>query len=117
MTRNEVISEIRKIYPKHNKQAFSLASRPDETGVRFTKVAEDIVNAFSCNAAGRSVEHRKKPNRIYCRLTESDFYRVKRSLTANGWKSWQGLIEHLLLTYAENEKSAPPSAKDETQRE
>ena len=61
------IAAIKTEFPKHNKICYSLASRPEETGITFTKRALELAGEAS---AKKGVPNRKDQNRLSCWLPE-----------------------------------------------
>lgn len=61
------IEAIKTEFPKHNKICFSLASRPEETGITFTKRALELAGMA---VSKKGVANRKDQNRLSCWLPE-----------------------------------------------
>ena len=115
----EVVTEVRKVYPKFSPACLSLSMRTYETGVQMTPRANAI--AVSVQAHRKPLK-RKKDNRVKsisfrCRLAPNIAQLVKDEMTKRGF-SQQQLIESLLLAWLFNlEKESRPSlADDERQR-
>lgn len=93
MGRNEAIEAIKVVYPKHTKQAYSLASRPDETGVRFTAEAERIRKTV---LSGHRKDSHKKRYRFMVRVTEERYSAVKLLITESGFKTVNEWLDWLI---------------------
>lgn len=95
--RGECIKAIHAEFPKHGKEAFSLASRPEETGVTFTERAMKIIRDVT--AQGKHYKHsqkRRKVDRFGCRLTPELAKAVRTKMKREGIASIQTLLENLL---------------------
>ena len=121
MKDNEIAAAVAQEFPKHNKTAFSLASRPGETGVTFTPRALEIVWNVAPEEAvqkglvrpqERKKQKRKKSVRFSARLTPSTAQAVKQKMARLGIESKQTLIETLLLDWIKND--APTAVTVET---
>lgn len=98
MKNKEIIAEIKKEFPKHNKAAFSMAMRTEETGVQLCDRAKAIYRLFNSTEPRRS-ECRTKGIRFACRLTESDAEAVRAAMEKNGILTQQELVESLLIWF------------------
>lgn len=98
MTRAEVIELIRVKYPKHTKQAYSLAMRTEETGVMLCPGAKEIDDI--AHERKQYKENRKNPFRIYGRLPEALAEKVKAKLAAQN-TTMQEVLLFLLTQWAE----------------
>ena len=96
MTRNEIVAMIQIKYPKHTKQAYSLASRTEETGVMLCPGAQEIDDA--CREKRRYKENRKCPFRIYGRLPDELGAKVRAKLAETG-TTMQDLLLFLLTEW------------------
>ena len=111
----EVVTEVRKVYPKFSPACLSLSMRTYETGVQMTPRANAI--AVSVQAHRKPLK-RKKGNRVKsisfrCRLSPEAAEIVKHEMLRLG-VSQQELLETLLLNWAK--ESRPSLADDERQR-
>ena len=62
MTSSEIVEAVRVEYPKFSKAAWSLARRPDETGVTFVPKAAEIIDRVqgrTSTQAGRKGSRKK----------------------------------------------------------
>lgn len=88
---------IKAEFPKHSPAAFSLASRPEETGVEFCKRALDIIiHTFAVEGKHTKKERRTKEHRFGCRLTSELAKAVRTKMKREGIQSVQTLLETLL---------------------
>lgn len=111
--RQKAVEAIQVIYPKHSKQAYSLASRPNETGVRFTAEAEKIRRG----ALGKPQrdQHRKR-YKFMVRVTEERHRRVKQLIEADGYKTVNAWLDELISRW-EKERAAPAVGATEAAKE
>jgi hypothetical protein len=97
-----VAAEIRKVFPKHNKTAYSLAKRTSETGVMLCPKAREIAALYL--GQKRKPAKRKNPYRIYGRLPMDLAEKVKAKL---GDGSMQDLLLMLLTEWVERKPYVP----------
>ena len=110
----EVVTEVRKDYPKFSPACLSLSMRTYETGVQMTPRANAIAVSVQ---AHRKPLRRKKDNRVKsisfrCRLSPVAAEIVKNEMARRGL-SQQKLLETLLMEWAK--ESRPSLADDERQ--
>ena len=110
----EVVTEVKKVYPKFSPACLSLSMRTYETGVQMTPRANAI--AVSVQAHRKPLK-RKKDNRVKtisfrCRLAPEVAQLVKDEMNKRG-VSQQKLLEMLIVKWAKESRS--PEATEERQ--
>lgn len=88
-----VAAEIRKVYPKHSKTAYSLAKRTNETGVMLCPRAKEIAALY---LGQKKPENRRMKHRICGRLPDELAEKVKAKLNGG---SMQDLLVMLLTEW------------------
>lgn len=116
MTDKEIAAEIRKVYPKHSKAAYSLAKNSDETGVQLTPEAQSIADSLRGSKKPKKDAHIKQ-HRLQVRVTESRYAEVKRLIeedgrfpTVNAWLDWWVYVWI-------KQKSAPAAGTTEAEKD
>lgn len=112
----EVVTEVKKVYPKFSPACLSLSMRTYETGVQMTPRANAI--AVSVQAHRKPLK-RRKDNRVKsisfrCRLTPKVAQIVKDEMERRGFTQ-QKLIEALILAWLfnlENESRSPTGIEE-----
>lgn len=95
MTINQqCIEEIKKEFPKHTKQAYSLAKRTSETGVQLCKRAREIDNSVRANRIPHKDTHKLQYS-LRVRVSEERHRLVKQLIEQDGrfptvqsWLDW-----------------------------
>lgn len=95
MTINQrCIAEIKKEFPKHTKQAYSLASRTTETGVELCRRAKEIDAAVRANKCAVKDAHKLQYS-LRVRVSAERHRLVKQLIEADGrfptvqsWLDW-----------------------------
>lgn len=102
MSSREIVEAVREEFPKFSKAAYSLANRPDETGVTFVRRAAEIIERVQGRTTAQKAQKgkRKKSISFFCRLAPAAACRVKNEITRRG-TSQQALIEALLIEWAD----------------
>lgn len=96
----DIALAIKAHFPKHTKQAFSLAKRTPETGVMLCPEAERIKAEFLKQIQPRKPENRKFRFRIYGRIPDELAVRVQSKLSEQG-KTMQDILLELLTAWIE----------------
>jgi len=99
-TRAEQIKALKPYFPKVNKSIYSIASRPDETGVTWITEARRIISGLQ----PVRIEHRSCPCRYSVRLTEAisrEFNRCRGALSVQ-----DALTEAVLMYIADKAECA-----------
>lgn len=88
------IAAIKKEYPKHTKQAYSLAKRTEETGVTLCRRAQEIDYAVRAQETRRKDAHKLQYS-LRVRVTENRYKLVKQLIeqegrfpTVQSWLDW-----------------------------
>lgn len=118
MTDKEIAAEIRKVYPKHSRAAYSLAKNSDDTGVQLTPEAQEIADTLKGSKKPKKDGH-KKQRKLSVRVTEERYAEVKRLIeadgkfpTVNAWLDWW-----VYVWVSQKEKTAPTAGTAEAEKE
>ena len=105
ISRRDAITELKKQFPNFEKPALAMVCNPDNYGVQLTPAAElRLASAFGWYA-GLTVRRkkkdagRKKANRLYVRLDDAMFDRLKQCFARTSYASMQDLIEASLSDF------------------
>lgn len=94
----EIAAVIRQTFPKHSKEAYSMAKRTRETGVMLCPEAKRIKEEYLAQRKPRKPENRKFRFRIYGRIPDELASRVQTRLAEEG-RTMQDLLLELLTAW------------------
>lgn len=105
ISRRDTINELKKQFPNFEKSSLAMVCNPDNYGVQLTPEAEKrLVAAFGYYAGlatrpRKKDTARKKANRLYVRLDDAMFDRLKQLFARTAYSSMQDLIEASLADF------------------
>ena len=105
ISRREAITELKKQFPTFENPALAMVCNPENYGVQLTPGAEKrLVSAFGWYAGlatrpKKKDTGRRKANRLYVRLDDAMFDRLKQLFARTAYSSMQDLIEAALADF------------------
>lgn len=92
--RKDIVEAIKAEFPKHNKAAYSMATRTAETGVELCKRAKEIEDLICRQISPKKDNHRLRYS-LRVRVTKDRYERVKQLIEQDGrfptvqaWLDW-----------------------------
>jgi hypothetical protein len=122
ITNRQMITELRKYYPRYGKPTQSMVCAPKKYGVQLTPEAEAILKLKFGNAEGLSgvewdgktelpnpvkqrVERRSKANKLCVRLDDSLWSQFKEIYERSAFASMQDFIEAAIVEFIRRRES------------
>lgn len=99
----DMVDVVRHLYPKYDKTVQSKAENGDAYGVELRKDAlEALYTAFDPEALAKKQKKRdghRLTCRLYCRLEDEDYIKLKKIVAAEGFTTMQGWLSARILGY------------------
>lgn len=99
----DMVEIIRPLYPKYDKTVQSKVENGDAYGIELRKEAMDaLYKAFDPEALTRKRKARDTHRltcRLYCRLEDEDYIKLKKIVAAEGFSTMQGWLSARILEY------------------
>ena len=110
----QMVQAVKEVAPGYDKALHSKVCAPDTYGVRLTTRAEAALEAAYPSIKPRKHDNKRKPERVQCRLTTSQFRALQREATVRGYKTIQDVLEAIISTWLKEKAGALVEAADQT---
>lgn len=105
ISQRDAVNVIKEQYPGMDKHLLSKVENPDKYGVRLVNGAEQALeDAFATTALKpRRPDKRRKPMRVSCRMSKTQYERLQQALNKAGYSTFQDGITAIITEWLNRE--------------